>query len=68
MNNEDQVKLTDAEYFESPVTSSIIFTNNSVQIGTLTLSDPMTFDGNMEESAKAFFEYICANFKISDTK
>jgi hypothetical protein len=68
MSNEYQVK-TDAERFKTLELSSITFTDsNGVLVGTLTLSNPMTFDGNVEESAKAFFEYICTNFKISDAK
>jgi hypothetical protein len=68
MSNEYQVK-TDVERFKILGPSRMTFTDgNGVLVGTLTLSDPMTFDGNVEESAKMFFEYICTNFKISDTK
>jgi hypothetical protein len=69
MGNEKQIKIADAEYFKTLRPSSIDFADSDGAIvGTLTLSDPMTFTGNVEGSAKLFFEYICNNFKINDTK
>jgi hypothetical protein len=61
MEKDYQIEIADQEQFKP---SSIIFTNDGVTVGTLTLSDPMTFTGNVEESAKMFFEYICNNFKF----
>jgi hypothetical protein len=64
MSNKYQVK-TDVDRFKTLGPTSITFIdNNGVLVGTLTLSDPMTFTGNVEESAKSFFEYICTMFKI----
>jgi hypothetical protein len=67
MDGENQVKLASEEYFESPAHASIIFTNNDASVGTLTLLDPITFEGNAEESAAIFFEYIFNNFKTSSS-
>jgi hypothetical protein len=66
MSNEEQIKSTDAEYFNTPGPMIINFTDrNGVLTGTLTLSDPITFTGNVDYSAKLFFDYICQNFKIN---
>lgn len=65
MSNEYQIKIADQEQLTPSI---IVFANNGVTVGTLTLTDPMTFDGNVEESAKVFFEYLCANFKLTDVK
>jgi hypothetical protein len=69
MSNEYQLKIADAEYFKTLGPSRMEFMDgNGVSVGTLTLSDPMTFDGNVEESARVFFEYLCNNFKITNIK
>jgi hypothetical protein len=56
----NQIKLISAEYFDTQTPASIIFTAK----GTLTILDPITFDDNIDEHAKAFFEYVCNNFKL----
>jgi hypothetical protein len=67
MNNENQIKLISAEYFNTQTPASIIFTTKDTLVGTLTVLDPITFDGNVEESAAIFLEYIYNNFKMSSS-
>lgn len=54
----------DIKLFEMKANHNITFHNGGKQVGVLDFNGPeMTFSGDMDESAKAFFDWIARAFK-----
>jgi hypothetical protein len=64
MTTDPHTSFDDIECFSIPTPTSINFIkDNGELVGILTLSDHITFSGNLEESAKAFYEFFMNKFK-----